>query len=118
MKDEMAGDILTEVVGLRAMMYGIESLNGKVEKKAKGVPKSMVKRSVHFEHYKKCLFEHEKVMTQFYTLRSREHEIHTERVTKIVLSSDDNKRYLLRDGSHETLAWGHVSIPEKGRLVT
>ena len=34
-------------------------------------------------------------MTQFYTIRSRFHDIHTELVTKTALSSDDNKRYLL-----------------------
>ena len=111
MKDKMAGGVIVQYVGLRSKLHGMMSLDGKVKKRAKGVPKSVVKKSVNFDHYRRCLFEGEKVMAQFYTLRSREHVIHTKRVRKIALSSNDDKRYLLQDGSHETLAHGHLDIP-------
>ena len=94
-KDEMGGGIITEFVGLRSKMYSFSSLEQEEEKKAKGVPKSVVKKNIHFDHYKNCLFEKKSLTTQFYTLRSRDHEIHTEKVTKVALSNKDTKRYLL-----------------------
>ena len=112
MKDELAGKIALSFVGLRSKLYGFMSLDGDVEKKAKGVPKSVVKQSMNFDHYRNCLMTGEKVMAQFYSLRSRDHTIHTERVTKVALSSNDDKRYLLTDGSHGTLAHGHMDIPK------
>ena len=63
MKDEMGGKIVLSFVGLRAKLYGIKSLDGNVEKKAKGVPKGVVKKSINFDHYKSCLLDGEKVMT-------------------------------------------------------
>ena len=93
------------------------SLSGSEKKKAKGVPKGVVKESINFSHYKDCLMMGEKVMTQFYTFRSREHTIHTEKVTKSALSANDDKRYLLQDGSHETFAHGHVDIPPEHAVL-
>ena len=116
-KDEMSGEIITEFVGLRAKMYATRSLDGKEEKKAKGVPKSVVKKSIHFDHYKNRLFGKKTLFTQFYGLRSRDHNIHTERVTKVALSGEDTKRYLLHDGSHKTLAWGNLNIPKGHEIV-
>ena len=101
MKDEKAGKIVQSFVGLRAKLYVLK----------------VVEKSINFDHYKNCLFTGEKVMAQFYTLRSREHTIHTERVTKIALSSNDDKRYLLSDGSYETLAHGHMDIPKGCEVV-
>ena len=41
--------------------------------------------------------------------RSRNHDIYTEKVTKIALSTDDDKRVITDDGIH-TLAHGHNRI--------
>ncbi len=40
------------------------------------------------------------------TIRSRQHDVGTERVTKTALSADDDKRVILEDGIR-TLAIGH-----------
>ena len=39
-------------------------------------------------------------------IRSREHNIYTEKINKVALSGDDDKRIILEDGIH-TLALGH-----------
>ena len=117
MKDEKGGEIIQSFVGLRSKLYGLKTLSGNEEKKAKGVPKKVIKKSVNYDHYENCLFTGEKVMTQFYNLRPREHTIYEERVTKICLSSNDEKRYLLFDGSHETLAHGHMDIPKEHQML-
>ena len=41
--------------------------------------------------------------------RSNCHEIYTEEIDKIDLSSDDNKRVIMTDGIH-TLAYGHTNL--------
>ena len=50
-------------------------------------------------------------MTQFNRLRSWEHVQTTERVTKVAVSTSDDKWFLLRNLRHETLVWGHFAIP-------
>ncbi|CAB4016846.1 uncharacterized transposon-derived [Paramuricea clavata] len=50
-------------------------------------------------------------------IRSYEHHLHTERITKVALSSDDDKRYICKDGIR-TLAWGHQNIPEGRDNIT
>ena len=42
-------------------------------------------------------------------IRSHWHEIYTEEINKIALSSDDDKRVIMTDGIH-TLAYGHANL--------
>ena len=42
-------------------------------------------------------------------IRSHCHEIYTEEINKITLSSDDDKRVIMADGIH-TLADGHTNL--------
>ena len=42
-------------------------------------------------------------------IRSYKHEVYSEEVNKIALSSDDDKRHISEDGMH-TLALGHYRI--------
>ena len=55
-KNEAAGEVIDEFVGLRAKLYSYKMLKGKESKKCKGVKKSVVKKSIVHEDYKKCLF--------------------------------------------------------------
>ena len=56
MKDECEGNIILECVGLRAKMYTFRVQDGYDTKKAKGVPKKVVRNNILFENYKECLF--------------------------------------------------------------
>lgn len=77
-------------------------------KKCKGVKKTVVKNHITFDHYKDCLFENKTYNVTFNTLRSRKHEITTERITKVALSDNDDKRYIIpNDPEYRTLALGH-----------
>ena len=42
-------------------------------------------------------------------IRSHRHEIYTEEINKIALSSDDDKRVIMEDGIH-TKAYAHYSL--------
>ncbi|PFX18050.1 hypothetical protein AWC38_SpisGene17607 [Stylophora pistillata] len=56
MKDEAGGKIIEEFVGLRAKLYSYKILEGKEEKKCKGIKKTVIKKNITHEDYKKCLF--------------------------------------------------------------
>ena len=109
MKDETAGKIIKEFVGLRAKLYSFIMEDGKENKRCKGVKKQVVESSITHEDYKTCLRTGKEQLRKQNILRSYEHEVYTEEVNKIALSSIDDKRYILGDGIH-TLAWGHHKI--------
>ena len=106
-KDEAAGRIMEEFVGLRAKLYSYKMFEGKESKKCKGVKKSVVKKivkkSITHEDYKNCLFTGKEQLRKMNVIRSYNHEVYTEEVNKIALCSDDDKRHILK-GHTDTLA--------------
>ena len=108
-KDEVNGDIIDEFVGLRAKLYSYKMFEGKESKKCKGVKKSVVKKSITHEDYKKCLLTGKEQLRKQNIIRSYKHEVYTEEVNKVALSASDDKRYILEDGIN-TLALGHYRI--------
>ena len=108
-KDEAAGKRIKEFVGLRAKLYSFIMEDGKENKRCKGVKKQVVESSITHEDYKTCLRTGKEQLRKQNILRSYEHEVFTEEINKIALSSIDDKRYILGDGIH-TLAWGHYKI--------
>ena len=108
-KDEAAGKIIKEFVGLRAKLYSYIMEEGEENKKCKGVKKQVVEENITHEDYKTCLLTGKELLRKQNILRSYDHEVYTEEVNKIALSAADDKRYLLTD-SFDTLAWGHHRI--------
>jgi len=47
-------------------------------------------------------------------IRSRRHEVFSEEVNKIALSSEDDKRVIMKDGIH-TKAYGHYSLRKNNK---
>ncbi len=105
-KDECGGKYITKFVGLKAKSYSYETSDGKVEKKCKGVKKYVVTKYITHEDYKECLFTRVSQLRTMNTIRSRGHNVGSERINKTALSADDDKRIVLEDGIH-TLAIGH-----------
>ena len=112
MKDEAAGKIIKEFVGLRSKLYSFMMDDGGETKKCKGIKKQVVESSIRHEHYKTCLTTGKELLRKQNILRSYDHEVYTEEVNKVALSALDDKRYILSDGMH-TLAWGHHKIKDK-----
>ena len=52
MKDELEGKIMTEFVALRPNLYAYRKLNGKEDKRCKGIKKCVVKETLDFDDYK------------------------------------------------------------------
>ena len=110
-KDEAAGKIIKEFVGLRSKLYSFIMDDGEETKKCKGIKKQVVESSIRHEHYKTCLTTGKELLRKQNILRSYNHEVYTEEVNKIALSALDDKRYILSNGVH-TLAWGHYKIKD------
>ena len=104
-KDEAGGKQILEFVGLRAKLYSYRMKEFE-EKKCKGVKKAVVRKSINFGDYKKCLLDGQDIHRTMNIIRSHQHEVYSERVNKVALSREDDKRIILEDGIH-TLAHGH-----------
>ena len=82
---------------------------GEESKKCKGVKKSVVKKSIAHEDYKKFLFTGKEQLRKMNVIRSYRHEVYTEEVNKVALCPSDDKRHILVDQVH-TLALGHYRM--------
>ena len=70
----------------------------------------MLKNGVFkFDDYRECLFSRKEQHRKSIVIRSHCHEIYTEEINKISLSSDDDKRVIMADVIH-TLAYGHTNL--------
>ena len=111
MKDELGGKIMTEFVALGPKLYAYRKLDGKEDKRCKGIKKRVVKKTLGFDDYKKCLFgtAGKSIYRSQLVFRNRNHEVHTVEVNKVALNRDDDKRIAKKDGV-STLARGHKSL--------
>jgi hypothetical protein len=108
-KDEAAGNLIDEFVGLRAKSYSYKMFEGDEHKKCKGIKRNVLETKITHDDYKKCLFSKETVYRPMNVIRSYKHDMYTEEVNKIALSADDDKRVIMDDGIH-TLALGHYKL--------
>ena len=83
MKDELGCGIITEFIALRPKTYSYTTDQFIEMKKAKG--------------YKKCLFSNELMLKSQQRFKSENHEVYTENINKIALSSNDDKRIVALD---------------------
>ena len=107
-KDEAGGKQIVEFVGLSAKLYSYKMLDGSEDKKCKKLTRNVTKRRILFDDYRECLFSRKEQHRKMNVIRSDCHEIYTEEINKIALSSDDDKRVIIADGIH-TLAYGHTN---------
>ena len=98
MKDELNGRIMTEFVALRPKTYAYQIYDYNDDdddnklKKAKGTKKYVIKRELKFNNYKDCLLNAKVVLKSQQRFKSEKHNVYTENVNKIALSSNDDKR--------------------------
>ena len=97
MKDEFRRRIIREFVALRPKTYSYLTDDCKEDKKAKGTKKCVIKRMIKFDDYKKCLLNDEVVLKSQQRFKSKGHDVYTENINKIALSSNDDKRLTASD---------------------
>ena len=99
-KDEVAGRQITHFVGLRPKLYSFKVEGDKTTKKCKGIKKNVVKKTLDFDDYVRCLFYGERQMRSMKIIRSEKHNIYSKEVNKLALSYQDDKRIILKDGNN------------------
>ena len=92
-KDKAGEKKIVEFVGLRAKLYSFKMHDGSEDKKCDRVSKNVTIRSIQFDDYRECLFSRKKHQLMN-VIRSHCHEIYTEEMNNIALSSDNDKRVL------------------------
>ena len=97
MKNELGGGIITEFAALRRKTYSYLTDDCKENKKAKGTKKCVIKRMIKFDDYKKCILNSEVILKSQQRFRSKGHDVYTENINKIALSSNDDKRLTASD---------------------
>jgi len=111
-KDEAAGEIITEFVGLRSKMYSYIKHSGENNKTAKGIKKIVIKKNIHHVDYKNTLFNSEQMFHKMKTIRSDRHQVGSYELNKVSLSCFDDERYISKDGI-QSYAYGHYKIKKK-----
>ena len=91
MKDELGGEIMTEFVALRPKTYAHVMDDGNSDKKTKGTKKFVIKKVLKFNDYKDCLLNNEMILKSLQRFKSERHDVYTEEINKIALSSNDDK---------------------------
>ena len=91
-KDELGEKIMIEFCALRAKTYAFLLDDDTEKKRAKGTKKCVIKREIMFERYKDCLFNDKTIIKSQLRFKSDHHDVYTEEVNKIALSSNDDKR--------------------------
>ena len=127
-KDELGGQIMKEFVRLRAKTYSYLKDSNDEDKKTKRTKKCVIKRKLKFQDYKNCLEaaqmerkinylrkkkididslteDQKEFVNNKIILRTQRHNVFTEVINKIALSSNDDKRMQSID-SIETYAYG------------
>ena len=97
MKDELGGEIITEFIALRPKTYSYLTDKDKIDKKAKGTKKCVIKMMIKFDYYKKCLLNDKVILKSQQRFITNEDDVYTEGVNKIALSNDDDKRIVSPD---------------------
>lgn len=111
-KNECAGQIIADRVNLRAKLYAFRIYDPEKKeytsdmKRCKGVKRSVVQKTIHFDDYKNCLNNQRDVYATQVQLRSYNHNIYTIESRKKAMSAYDDKRYILPNGI-DTRAHGH-----------
>ena len=91
-KDELGRKIMKEFCELRAKTYAYLLDDDGEHKKPKGTEMCIIKRIMMFENYKDSLFNIKTILRSQQGFKSDLHNMYTEEVNKIALSSNDDKR--------------------------
>ena len=97
-KDEMNGKIMIENYNARAKTYAFKLDDDKETKRAKGTKKCVIKKDLTFENYKESVLKNKIIIRSQLRFKSDHHNVYTEEIDKIEISSNDDKRLQTFDG--------------------
>lgn len=119
-KSEVGSSIISEFVGLRAKCYSYTIQDDpEPHMRCKGTPKSAMELSIRHNNYLQCIWhnnmpENIRQHVSFSKIQSKDHQIYSLSTSKVSLSCNDSKRFIMEDNIH-TLPYGHYAIPQYRR---
>ena len=104
LKNENGANIMTEVIGLRSKCYAtsvreVNTQHTTTSVVCKGVGKR-ARESLTMSTYRECITTAREIKTSMYCIRSKNHDLFTQKIRKIALSTFDDKRQILQCGKH------------------
>ena len=90
---------------LEKKTYSYLDDDGKEHKKSKGTKRCVIKQKLMFQNFKNFLINNKTIYRSQERFKSYNHDVYTEEVNKIALSSNDDKRTQKFDGI-ETYPYG------------
>ena len=92
-KDELVGrKIMIEFVVPRPKTYSYLMDDGSENKRARETKKCVIKREVKFKNHMACLLNNKIILKSQQRFKNETHNVYTEEINKIALSSNDDKR--------------------------
>ena len=88
---------MKEFCTLRAKTYSYLMDDNSEFNKSKGTKKCVIKRELMFENYKDSLLNNKIILKSQQRFKSYNHNVYTEGINKIILSSNDDKRVQTSD---------------------
>ena len=98
MKNELRGKIIAKFAAPRVKAHSYLMDDDSEAKKAKGTKKCQTEKMLKFNDYKNCLMNNKSVLKPQQRFKSEAHNVYTEEINKIALSSNDDKRLQTYDG--------------------
>ena len=96
MKDELGKGHMSEFLALPPKVYAYQHVNVdktlSEDKRARGTSKAVTKKTLSFDHYKKCLFNNETVKSIQHRIKSTRYSVDTVQINRVALKNNDNKR--------------------------
>ena len=105
-KDECALTPAVEFVGLRPKIYSLLMADSKEKKTAKGVSKTVIRKTLRHRNYKEVLEMGCPILASMWQICAHLHQLYMQKVRKVALSAYEDKRYVL-DYCVHTLAHCH-----------
>ena len=110
MKDETNLVPFEKIICLRSKLYAAK-LKKSIIKRAKGIKRNIVNKTIAFEDYENCLFDNKILTRDQKLIKNKKHILYSVNENKVALSPFDDKRYLINN-SVNTYPWGHYKIRE------
>ena len=100
MKDELNGIVMSEFVSLASKVYPYVCDNDKIDKRVKGIKRSLRGKVLKFQNYIDALLLNKTIIAKQQRYKSDYHTITIEEINKIALSRKDANRIQGFDGIH------------------
>lgn len=116
-KSETGEGRIIKMVALRAKTYIMVCDDGTIKMSVKGCPMEEKGKLTYEEFYRVLMGETPAMAIEFSAIRTERHRVFNRTLTKIVLSADDQKRFIADDKIHTYPLFSKPHLEAKGKIM-